>query len=112
MFYQGLVRFGPRAPIGSFLRSIGITAPLVGERKRKGPEMHIATVKFYDEHKRFGFAKGDDAVDYFMGGREMEKAGFRFPIEAGLRISFVPRPGKNGRGPEATEIKAAFGDAQ
>lgn len=66
--------------------------------------MAQGTVKWFSDSKGYGFISAEDNKDYFVHHSGIDAKGFRSLTE-GDEVRFDIEPGKNGKGPQAVNVR-------
>jgi len=64
------------------------------------------TVKWFNAEKGYGFIAQEGGPDLFVHFTAIQGQGFR-SLNEGDRVEFEIEPGKNGKGPQAKNVKLA-----
>ncbi len=64
--------------------------------------MTEGVTKFFDDVRHWGFIRGDDSVDYFVHGDDVQPGA---ALVAGARVQFDSALGKPGKGPKAVNVQ-------
>jgi CspA family cold shock protein len=62
------------------------------------------SVKWFNAEKGFGFIAQDGGPDVFVHFTAIESQGFR-TLNEGDQVEFETEPGKNGKGPQAKNVR-------
>jgi CspA family cold shock protein len=66
--------------------------------------MPEGVVKWFSPEKGFGFISQESGQDVFVHFSAIQGSGYR-NLEEGQRVSFEVEAGKNGKGPQATNVQ-------
>lgn len=81
-----------------------VCGPGCADRRGQGVEMPEGTVKWFNAEKGFGFIAHEGNPDVFVHFSAIRGSGYR-NLEEGQRVSFEVEAGKNGKGPQATNVE-------
>jgi CspA family cold shock protein len=68
--------------------------------------MNKGTVKWFNAEKGYGFIAQDGGPDVFVHFTAIQSNGYR-SLNEGDVVEFEIEPGKNGKGPQAKNVKKA-----
>ncbi|GIW27128.1 MAG: cold-shock protein [Meiothermus ruber] len=68
--------------------------------------MNKGTVKWFNAEKGYGFIAQEGGPDVFVHFTAIQGQGFK-SLNEGDRVEFEIEPGKNGKGPQAKNVKLA-----
>ncbi|GEM87116.1 cold-shock protein [Meiothermus granaticius] len=68
--------------------------------------MNKGTVKWFNAEKGYGFIAQDGGPDVFVHFTAIQSSGYR-SLNEGDVVEFEIEPGKNGKGPQAKNVKKA-----
>lgn len=68
--------------------------------------MNKGTVKWFNAEKGYGFIAQKSGPDVFVHFTAIQGQGFK-SLNEGDRVEFEIEPGKNGKGPQAKNVKLA-----
>ncbi|WP_299432930.1 cold-shock protein [uncultured Meiothermus sp.] len=68
--------------------------------------MNKGTVKWFNAEKGYGFIAQEGGPDVFVHFTAIQGQGFK-SLNEGDRVEFEIEPGKNGKGPQAKNVKIA-----
>ncbi|GEM84086.1 MAG: cold-shock protein [Meiothermus sp.] len=68
--------------------------------------MNKGTVKWFNAEKGYGFIAQEGGPDVFVHFTAIQGQGFK-SLNEGDRVEFEIEPGKNGKGPQAKNVKVA-----
>jgi CspA family cold shock protein len=68
--------------------------------------MNKGTVKWFNAEKGYGFIAQEGGPDVFVHFTAIQGQGFK-SLNEGDRVEFEVEPGKNGKGPQAKNVKLA-----
>ncbi|ADD29041.1 MULTISPECIES: cold-shock protein [Meiothermus] len=68
--------------------------------------MNKGTVKWFNAEKGYGFIAQESGPDVFVHFTAIQGQGFK-SLNEGDRVEFEIEPGKNGKGPQAKNVKLA-----
>ncbi|GIW25055.1 cold-shock protein [Meiothermus sp.] len=66
--------------------------------------MNKGTVKWFNAEKGYGFIAQEGGPDVFVHFTAIQGQGFK-SLNEGDRVEFEIEPGKNGKGPQAKNVK-------
>ncbi|RDI95902.1 cold-shock protein [Meiothermus sp. QL-1] len=68
--------------------------------------MNKGTVKWFNAEKGYGFIAQDNGPDVFVHFTAIQGQGYR-TLHEGDRVEFEIEPGRNGKGPQAKNVRLA-----
>ncbi|MER3482641.1 MAG: cold-shock protein [Meiothermus sp.] len=68
--------------------------------------MNKGTVKWFNAEKGYGFIAQEGGPDVFVHFTAIQSSGYR-SLNEGDAVEFEIEPGKNGKGPQAKNVKKA-----